>query len=300
MILRVSDNNVYGFVQDRLGQVQADVRRLQEQLVTGRRLVSADQDPLGAGDVVRSTARLAALGQYDASASFGGQALQAQDDALEQATNLLVRAEELASQQASGFYDEAERAAAAQEVHGLLQQMVALGNSEFAGRRLFSGLALDAPAPFGDPDATGWTPATAWTGSTFEPEYKIGPDAGDRVRVATRGDTIFGSSLSALKGLEDALTNNTAVNGSITALAGARDVVAAERASVGARQRQLSDRGRQIDGLTLQETSTRSKIRDVDFAVAASQLAEAQTALQALLAAASQMKETSLAGLLNL
>jgi flagellar hook-associated protein 3 FlgL len=297
---RISDANAFNAIRDRMQSVQAEVRRLQDQLSSGQRLVVADQDPLGAGEVVRAGARIAALGSYGKSASFGTQVLNAQDDALAQATNLLVRAEELASQQSTGLYDAGQRAAAKEELHGLLKQLTAIGNSELAGRRIFGGLALDAAAPFADPDTPGWTAATSYVGSTYEAAFKVGDGPGERVRVSTRGDTVFGAALSALSGLETTLGGTGSVQPSITALQDARNAIEAERASVGARQAQLTDRGTQLTSLTLQEQSARSALRDTDFADAASQLVQAQTALQAVLAAASQMKDTSLTALLKL
>ena len=300
MTMRVTDVNSFAAVRTRLQLVQADVRRLQEELSSGRQLISADQNPLGAGEVVRAGSRLAALDQYGKSTTFGTQVLSAQDDALGQATSLLVRAEELASQQASGLYNADQRAAAKVEVQGLLKQLVTTGNSELAGRRLFGGLALDAAAPFTDPDSAGWTAATAYVGSTYEAEFKVGDGASERVRVSTRGDTVFGSALTALEGLETALNGTGPVQPSITALQDARNAITAERASVGARQAQLTARGAQINALSLQEETTQSNLRDTDFAAAASQLVEAQTALQAVISAASQMKDTSITALLKL
>lgn len=299
MISRVSDANTFDFFQRRTVQVQVDIRRLQEQILSGRRLLASSDDPLAAAQVVRSNASLRALAQYDENSEFGIQVLHAEDEALGEANNLLVRAEEIATQMASGLYSPAQRAAAREEVHGILQGLTTLGNSELAGRRLFGGLALDAATPFADPDAPGYTAATAYTGSTQEFETTIG-NGGDRVRLTTNGGTVFGSALSSVEALEQALATNGDVSGTLTNLAAARDGLAAERASVGARQAQLTTRSAQVKALTAQEAGVRSNARDADFTVVATQLAQAQTALQALLAAATQMKDNSLVGLLQL
>ena len=299
-IIRVSDAQTSDYIEARMMRLQGDLRLLQEQLVSGRRLLRPEDDPLGAGEVVRASASLAALGRYRDGANLGVQMLHAQDDSLADATALLVRAEELATQHASALYGPAQRAAAREEVHGLLQELVAVANGSFAGRRLWSGLALEAPPPFADPATPGWTAATAFTGSTYEFEVKIGPDGGDRVRASTRGDTVFTAALQALETLETTLAGSTPVAPTLDGLAAARSGLASERASVGARQAQLQDRIGRVRGLELQEESSRAAVRDVDFAMAASRLAEAQTALQALLAAAAQIKESSLSSLLRL
>lgn len=299
-VLRVSDNQRADYLQARLMRLQVDLRVLQEQLVSGRRVLRAEDDPLAAAEIVRAGGNLAALaGQRDA-ATLGVQMLHAQDAALGEATDVLVRAEELATQFASGLYSVAQRTAAREEVHGLLQELVAIANGSFAGRRLWSGLALDSPPPFLDPDTPGWTAAGAFQGSTYQFEVQIGPDPSDRVRASTRGDTVFGAALAALETLETTLAGSGPVAPALDGLAAARAGIAAERASLGVRQGQLQERIGRLRGLTLQEETARASVRDVDFAVAATRLAEAQTALQALLATAAQMNQMRLATLLRL
>lgn len=301
MITRVSDAGQFAFVQRRTQLVQVQIRELQEQIVSGKRLLRPEQDPLGAGQVVRHSASLTALAQYDDSATFGVQVLSAQDDALGDANNLLVRAEELATQFSSGIYTPAQRQAAAEEVHGLLQGMTSVGNSELGGRKLWSGLGQGGAPPFTDPDAGGYDPATAFTGSTHQFEVKIGGDGAERIRVSTPGGQVFTPGLQALQDLENALLDPTGdVAGTLDDLAAARDGLASERASVGGRQAQLQSRITQVRGLTVREATSRAEIRDADFITVATQLAQANNALQALLAAASQIKETSLTGLLRL
>ncbi len=302
-ISRVSDAGQFLFVQQRTQRVQVEIRELQEQIVSGRRLLRPEQDPLGAGQVVRHSASLTALAQYDDSSAFGVQVLAAQDDALDDANSLLVRAEELASQFSSGIYTPAQREAAREEVHGLLQGLTSVGNSELAGRRLWSGLSQGGTPPFADPDTTGYDPATAYTGSTYQFEVKVGADGAERIRVSTPGGQVFTDALQALQDLEDALdtTGSSAdVAATLADLGAARDGLANERASVGGRQAQLQSRITQVRGLTEREATSRAEIRDADFIVVATQLAQANNALQALLAAASQIKETSLTGLLRL
>ena len=297
-ITRVSDAQTFNFLTARTGRFQTDILTLQEQIASGKRVVSPDQDPLGAAEVVRANANLAALAEQTRSTGFGSDALGAQDDALAEAGDILVRAQEIATQQASSLLSPSERAAAQEEVHGLLQGLTAVANSEHAGRRLFGGLALDAPAPFADPDAPGYTAATAYTGSTFEFEVKVGNGSTDRVRISTQGDQVFGTALQALESLETALATNGNVAGTLDQLEQGRSILGAERASVGARQAQLLDRTQTVSGLVEREEETRAKVQDADLAVVITQLAQTQVALQATLAAAARLADVSLVNLL--
>jgi flagellar hook-associated protein 3 FlgL len=297
-ITRVSDAQTFSFLTTRTGRFQVDILNLQEQIASGKRVVSPDQDPLAAAQVVRANASLAALAEQSRATNFGGDVLGAQDDALAEAGDILVRAQEIATQQASNLLSPSERAAAREEVHGLLQGLTSIANSEHAGRRLFGGLALDAPPPFADPDAPGYTAATAYTGSTFEFEVKVGSGSADRVRVSTQGDQVFGGALQALESLETALATNGDVAATLNALEQGRSVIGAERASVGARQAQLIDRTATVRGLVEREEETRAQAQDADLAVVITQLAQAQVALQATLAAAARLADVSLVNLL--
>jgi len=298
-ISRVSDAQNFDFLVSRSGQLQVSIRQLQEQIASGRRVLQPEDDPLAAATVVNGQADLAGLAQLTQSTQFGQTVLGAEDDALGNAQQLLVRAREIATQEASGLLGPDERAAAAEEVHGLLQGLTALGNSELAGRRLFSGLALDAPAPFTDPDSTGYDPSTAYVGSAQQFSIAIGSSASEKVRLSTRGDTVFGAGLTALAGLENALATNGDVAGTLDGLTQAGAAIDAERASVGARESELVDRGNQLSGLTLKAQATLSKEQDADLTDVVARLTQAQTALQAVLAAGAHLAQTSLVSLLT-
>jgi len=301
-ISRISDAQMFSFLTDRVGRQQVTIDQLQEEIASGRRFTSPDEDPLAAAQVVRLDGNIGALAQYAESTRFGNDVLGAEDDALGQAGNILTRAREIATQQASGLLTPDERVAAAQEVHGLLDGITEIGNSEQAGRRLFGGLALDAPPPFAAPpaDLTTYDPTTAYSGSTQDFDVKIGSGASERVRLSTRGDTVFQSSLQALHDLWTALQTNGNVAGTLDGLAQASGGVDAERASVGARQAQLVDRTTQVAGFTTQQQKALSTVQDSDLATVITQLTQAQTALQATLAAGAQLAQLSLVNLLHI
>jgi flagellar hook-associated protein 3 FlgL len=301
-ISRGSDAQTFSFVADRAGSLQVRLRDLQEQIASGRKLTHADQNPIGAAAVVRHSDAIAALAANRESSQFGTHILAAQDDALGEAESLLVRAEEIATQQASDLLSPEERAAAKEEVRGLLDALTALGNGELAGRRLFGGLALDAAAPFTTPpaDLTTYDPTAAYTGSAQAFELRTGGGPSDRVRISTAGDQVFTTSLQGLHALWTALENGTDPAATLDDLATGRATLAAERASVGVRQGQLIGRTSQLGKLDLQEQEALANVRDADLVSVISQLTHLQTALQATLAAGSQIARTSLADLLPL
>jgi flagellin-like hook-associated protein FlgL len=194
-----------------------------------------------------------------------------------------------------------QRDAAAEEVHGLLQELTRIGNDQVGGRRLFAALQQDSgTAPFDSPDQVGYDPTAAYHGPATGFSISVGAGATDVVRLSTPGDQVFGSSLVALADLEDRLRTGGDVNGAIDPLEAARQTVAAERASVGARENLLFDRLDQVKAQVLQQKTTRSRLADTDLTEAITRLTQLQTALQAALAAGSQIAQTSLTALLRL
>jgi flagellar hook-associated protein 3 FlgL len=298
-VSRVGDAQVFDFLISRSNRLRADLQTVQEQIASGRKLLRPEQDPLAAGQVVRTQQRLVELAALGESTRFGSAVLGAEDDALGEATSILTRSREIATQQATGLLGPAERAAAREEVRGLMEAMTALGNTEFAGRRVFGGLAQDAPPPFTDPDTPGWTAAAAYVGSQQEFSLKVGATSAERVRLTTRGDTVFGGALAALEALDTALATNAPVAPTLTNLEAASDAISAERASVAARQADLLGRQKQMDASSLSEENLLSSLRDADLATSITQLTQLQTALEALLAAGAEISRTSLVSLLG-
>jgi len=296
---RVSDSQAFTLLNRRVASLQAAIRDLTDQIGSGQRFTRPEQDPLGAGQVVRYGGELSSLTGFTETTSFGREVLGVEDQALGDAYNIMVRAEEIATQQANGTLSAQDRLASREEVHGLLESLTSTGNTEFLGRRVFAGLAQDVPAPFADPNGAGYSAATAFVGSTQEFSVKIGSTSAERVRITTRGDQVFTTALSALQSLENTLATNGNAAGDLTALAQGRAEIANERTSVGARGAQLDERKTQVAGLTETVTAARSRARDADLVSTISALTQAQTALQAMLQAGSLTLQTSLANLLQ-
>ena len=124
-------------------------------------------------------------------------------------------------------------------------------------------------------------------------------DGSTKVRLSTRGDAVFGDALASLESLEGALASGGDVQGTLAGLAQGQATLASERASVGARESMLNDRQQQVSTLTVRNQDTLSHVQDADLATVVTKLTQAQTALQATLAAAAQLAQTSLVNLLK-
>jgi flagellar hook-associated protein 3 FlgL len=126
-----------------LENIRVRRQRATNEISTGLRVRKASDSPIEAGGIIRTQSALESLVQFRSSLQTVGDQLRAADGALNQAIDLLIRANSLASQ-AANFNQTAEtRAGIATEIDGIFQNLVTIGNTEFGGKFLFSGLDED-------------------------------------------------------------------------------------------------------------------------------------------------------------
>jgi flagellar hook-associated protein 3 FlgL len=298
--MRVSDFQSSTQVISNLNRLKARELVLNEQVTSGYRLNQPSDDPAGAGAVVRSNSILQGLTQDRRAATFAQGFLGAQDAVLDDATNILTRAREIATQMANGTFSDGERAAAATEVHELLAAIVATGNAELGGRRLFSAGEDVVPggAPFVDPNDPGFDPANPYVGSPNPLEVDIG--GAQRVRVTTSGDQVFGSSIAALADLEARLRAGTNPADALPALETAAGDISVERADVGTRLQRVEARTAQIGQNEVLTSEVLNTTRGADLIEIVTELAAVQGQFQVAAAAAERTLQTSLVNLLSI
>jgi flagellar hook-associated protein 3 FlgL len=202
-------------------------------------------------------------------------------------------------QHANGTLTASEHAVAAEEVHELLEAMVAIGNSDLAGRYLFSaGEDATGQAPFVHPDDLTFDAANPYVGAARALE--VGIDGGEVVRVTTPGDQVLGSAIAALADLESRLQGGTDSAQSLPLLDDAATVLTTERASLGARLERVGGRERQIQQSELVVTETIADTRDADMVEVVTHLTQVQGQLQVALAASQRILEATLTNLFGL
>ena len=129
-----------------------------------------------------------------------------QDDVLSQANELLVRAKEIAAQGANETNSETERAALAEEVFQLRDEMVSLANSKYLGSYIFSGNATDTPAYSAAAYTEGGSAASKeryvyTTALGCDDTRSVEISDGLSLQVNTPGNLIFDNAIQALERL---------------------------------------------------------------------------------------------------
>jgi flagellar hook-associated protein 3 FlgL len=285
--MRITDSMVYGQSLHQLQQQYSELNLISAQVSTGQRNALVSDDPAAAGTVLRTDASARAVTQYRRNITSARTRLTGEESTLDQVTDLLARAKEIATQQGSDTSDASARAAAATEVQSLLGQVISLGNLKIGDEYTFGGSETTTPPFQSDGSYSG-------NGSVRQTTI----DQGSVIDTSHSGQQLFVDSgvISSLQQLQTALQGNnpTGIRSSITTIDTAYDQTQTNLAEVGARTDTLDNTVTQLDSRSTALTATRSDAADIPIEEASVHLATVQNALQAGLLATSRILNTNL------
>jgi flagellar hook-associated protein 3 FlgL len=209
---------------------------------------------------------------------------------------VVTRAQEIATQLASGTYSAQDRTNAANEVKQLKSELVQLGNSQVAGKYIFGGFVSDKP-PF---DTTNG--AFIGTDDTVNMEVNRGAYVDINVSGGKllRGGTPPGSTgtdiIGDLDTLATALTTNnvSGIQGTLPVFQDAQNQILALRGDVGARMNRVQNASDNLDSMKLSLNKVISAKQDADILQVTSDLTTQQNAFQVALAASAKTSQLSL------
>ncbi len=297
--MRITNNLIQ---QSSLANIQRNLKQIhaaQERVSSGMRMQRASDDPIGAGESMRTRSSLRALEQYRRGIQTAVSRVDAEEHALDQLGGLMIRARELATRYASDTADADARRTGRIEVEGLLRQAVALGNSRHNGEYLFGGV---------DAGTRPYKVTEAAEGLGFlsrEPSGHREVQVSEHQRVVANhnGREVFDESgvLSSLRDLAAALGANDveAVRSVMGELDGAFDEVQGLLGEVGSRSNLLQVTAANLDALEVNLLTLKSDVEEVDIEKAITELVGRQTSFQAALLATSQVMNLTLANYLR-
>jgi flagellar hook-associated protein 3 FlgL len=269
-----------------------EIKETTDRVVSGSRIRVASDDPGAAGAVLRTDGQLRALVQYQRNIGAARSRLTAEETVLDQVTDLLSRAGELAIREGSANANAMTRQIARQEVEELIGTAIQLANTRFDELYLFGGDFADEPPV----DAAGAFNELRLPTGTRETEIA----AGQLVHTNHNASEIFGDNnngvIAALRALSAALENDdpeaiiAAGQESRTALDQTQNLIG----DVGARVIRLDIAEANIEALDTNLRTFRSDLSEVEFEEAMTELVGRQTALQAAFVATSRILQTTL------
>jgi flagellar hook-associated protein 3 FlgL len=283
--MRVTDSMLFENATRDGGAARARLEAAIGPASTGKRVVHPGDDPAASGLVTQTDAAAARADAIGTAAQRASDELSAADGALNDVTNALARAREIATQFASAGYTAAQRAAGAAEVKSLHDQMVASLNAQVGGRYLMGG-TLDGQPPF---DAAG-----NYRGDGNVRQVELAPgvlqDASVRADVAMKGAGGGVDTLATLDALQAALQANdqAGVAATLTPLASSTDQVSVARNQLGIDMAAFDTSVAANRSVRDAAKARASHLTDADVIDASTQLAAAQRGLEASLTATSQ------------
>ncbi len=138
--MRISTNQLSQMSTNSILDQQARLLKNQQQLATGRRILTPSDDPAGAARVLDLEKSIKSVEQYNRNLDRAELALRTEETSLEQAGNLVQRIRELTVQALNATQDGGNRKLIAAEINQRLDELVQLANStDGKGEYLFAG-----------------------------------------------------------------------------------------------------------------------------------------------------------------
>jgi flagellar hook-associated protein 3 FlgL len=164
--MRVSDNTNAGVVRDSITRSRSRMEDLQMKTATMKKLNKPSDDPVGAAKVLEVRTDKVNNEQFQNNAKLAQAFLDNTDHALEDLSEVVMRAKEIAIGQSSSASSTPEtRLGVAEEINQLLQRAIGTANRRIGDRYVFGGFKTTTPPV----DATG-----AYHGDTGESMIEIG------------------------------------------------------------------------------------------------------------------------------
>lgn len=280
--MRVTDRMLFDLTLRNGGAARARLEEASAQASSGKRVVHPGDDPAAAGLVVQSRAQQKLLDSLATGTQRASDELATVDQSLDRVQGSVARAREMAVTYANASWNATDRAAAAQEVQGLLDDAVAALNAKVGDRYVMGGYQ-DATAPF--------SAAGVYQGDAGVRQVEIAPGvyqaSSVRADVAVSGVGGGVNVLASLQALRTALTTNDVpgIQAAIGTLTTGTAQLAVARTQVGTSMSAL-------DAATTANQAARDaakaavgKLADADAIDANTQLALAEQALNASLTA---------------
>lgn len=282
-----------------VGVIGQQMQQAETQLSTGLAVNQASDAPDEISPILQARAQLDTTQQINTDLGQTTTEVNSAQQALQTATQLFDQVQTLGAEGDTSTATAASNADLAQQLGGILQQLVGLANTQVAGRYIFAG-DTDQTQPY-TIDMTQNPPLVSGYQGSATTRLAQSPD-GSTFPVALTAQTIFDSGdsstdvFSSIEGLITALNSNsqTAIASSVQGLSGVGDYLNQQLAFYGDTQQTVESATNYGATLATQLQTQLSNLEDANSAQAIEQLTQAQTQDQAALQSEALIPNTSL------
>lgn len=298
---RISTSLAFDRAIEAMNDRQSRLVRTQEELSSGKRLLVASDDPMGAADAERTRSQLRRVELQQRMNDFAKSLLGQAEATLASVTDLMQTVRETMVQAGNGSLSPADRALIGTQVRAYRDELFVLANrGDAAGGYVFGGQG-SAHAPFDAANPVGYQPAPG--------EQQVGLDNDTPTSLDGRAtfmsvETASGTR-SVFEVLDDAialLENRDAsgaevsdgVKAALDGVDNALERLMTKRTEVGEHLRAIDSRAQLAESGSIELQARLSELQDLDFAKAISEFAMNQTAQQAAMRTYSEIAKMSL------
>lgn len=298
-MIRVTTHQLHRASYRAVNDARARTQEAQEVAMTGKRVVTAADDPAAA-------ARARIMGQLQNAAeshltniTYGTARLQTAEDALAEISNQLLRAREIALAASNETLTADQRAAYGAEVGQIRDTVIDLMNTRHLGEYVFS------PVDSGSPVYDASTNAFTYDVDAYPSVRRVEVGPNQHAEIGASASHAFASRAGSptsidvpaiVASLQDSLANNdaNAIRSAIDPLQDAFEQVVSERTRTGVRVQRLRGAEDAANQAVTVYKSLNSDLIDADIGEAFSNLTMAETAMQAAISVAARMLGPSL------
>jgi flagellin len=239
MALGISNNSQSQSLINNLNSATNSLYRVNERLSSGKRIVRPSDDPAGGA----IAAQLSALASIDSVAarnvSDGVSIANIADGALQSASDISVRLNELATQASNGTLSDSQRASLNQEFQSLNSELDRISNTtDFNGQQLLSGNGVDIA-------------------------LQVGPESGSDSQINLQTNGVSSQSLG-LAGLD--ISTQAGAQAALDKTKTAVDSIAETRGNLGSAVSRLETAFSNIQTSELNQREAEDRISSADIA----------------------------------
>lgn len=331
---RVSEQSSFHAINHAVGKTKSRLEDLQLKGSNLKRVQKPSDDPIGNTELLSIRSQDIDNEQFGRNISFAKAQLAFTENAVEELTNILSKAKELAIGQASNFYDADIRKSVAKEVEQLKKQMISIGNRRMGNKYIFAGhknltKPFDENGKFlGDDKTTnievskdffvpisfsgqevffsdGETkmadrepklpPAPKINGEEVEePKFEVNRTLASEDQITT--EKAQRNIIQHIQALEDALNTNNPeiIQGLLPVIDKDMDKLVQIRTTIGSTINSIDNAFENIEKTKLLNAEYKSKIEDADVAELFTDLTRQQSTLEATYKASAQLMNKSL------
>lgn len=280
--------------------------RVQEQLISGKRIQKASEDPVVAMQGMRYRTEVREVDQFRRNVSEATSWMDLTDSTLNEVTEAVKRIRELTTQAANDTYESSQRQIIKSEIDQLVEHIGSLANSKAGEKYIYNGTKTDEPLinmdalkafladPSGDVNSIYPNGAPATSGKI---EFEV--SKGIKVQVNMQPEKVFGAELfQGLQKLSSMLNTPTTTGADLSAELATLDTLGqnliTERAELGARANRLELVDNRLQDHEIIAKTIMSDNEDIDIEKVIMELKSHETVHRAALSAGARIIQPTL------